>query len=95
MTMLSSVAERLYWMSRYLERAEDTARLVNAYNHLIMDIPSGSEPGWEVLLQTLNAEEGFAENYRAANEINVLKFLMADSENLSSIASCILETRER
>ncbi|MEQ9530296.1 MAG: alpha-E domain-containing protein [Haliea sp.] len=41
MTMLSSVAERLYWMARYLERAEDTARLVAAYNHLIMDIPPG------------------------------------------------------
>ena len=37
--MLSRVAERLYWMSRYLERTEDTARIVSAYNHLIMDLP--------------------------------------------------------
>ena len=94
MRLLSRVAERLYWMARYLERAEDTARLLRSHTHQIMDIPSGSEPGWEVLLQTLNAEEGFAENYRAANEINVLKFLMADNENLSSIASCILAARE-
>ena len=44
MSMLSRVAERLYWMSRYLERAEDTARIVSAYNHLIMDIPKGPNP---------------------------------------------------
>jgi uncharacterized alpha-E superfamily protein len=48
-TMLSRVAERVYWMARYIERAEDTARLVAAYNHLVMDIPRGSQPGWEML----------------------------------------------
>ena len=37
MIMLSRVAERLYWMARYLERAEDTARLTQAYSHLVMD----------------------------------------------------------
>jgi uncharacterized alpha-E superfamily protein len=36
--MLSRVAERVYWMARYIERAEDTARLVAAYNHLVMDV---------------------------------------------------------
>ncbi len=58
MTMLSSVAERLYWMSRYLERAEDTARLVSAYNHLIMDIPRGAEPGWDILIRILAGGRG-------------------------------------
>ena len=50
MSMLSSVAERLYWMSRYLERTQDTARLIQAYNHLIMDIPKGAEPPWDLSL---------------------------------------------
>ena len=50
MSMLSSVAERLYWMSRYLERTQDTARLIQAYNHLIMDIPKGAEPPWDIMI---------------------------------------------
>ena len=45
MRLLSRVADRLYWMARYMERAEDTARLTQAYAHLIMDIPEGTEPG--------------------------------------------------
>ena len=75
MIMLSRVAERLYWMARYLERAEDTARLTQAYSHLIMDIPAGSEPGWDILIRILDAEPIFGENHRVCNEQNVLKFL--------------------
>jgi uncharacterized alpha-E superfamily protein len=92
--MLSRVAERLYWMARYLERAEDTARLVMAYNHIIMDIPKGSEPGWGVLLSILDANPAFNEHYRAANEQNVLKFLIADLDNVSSIPASIKSARE-
>ena len=94
MTMLSRVAERLYWMARYLERAEDTARLVMAYQHIIMDIPKGSEPGWDVLISILDANPVFNERYRAANEQNVLKFLIADLDNVSSIPASIKAARE-
>ncbi|KAA1188854.1 alpha-E domain-containing protein [Pseudohalioglobus sediminis] len=94
MRLLSRVAERLYWMARYLERAEDTARLLRSYTHLIMDIPAGSEPGWDVLLQTLDAQHSFGEHYRVANETNVLKFLIADHSNASSIAQSIRAARE-
>jgi uncharacterized alpha-E superfamily protein len=81
-------------MARYLERAEGTARLLRSYTHLIMDIPEGSQPGWETLVETLNAESGFAEHYRAANETNVLKFIMADQDNPGSIARSIQAARE-
>jgi uncharacterized alpha-E superfamily protein len=94
MRLLSRVAERLYWMARYLERAEDTARLLRSYTHMVMDIPDGSEPGWDVLLQSLNAEAAFGEKYRAANESNVLRFIMAESENAGSISSSIQAARE-
>jgi uncharacterized alpha-E superfamily protein len=94
MRLLSRVAERLYWMARYLERAEDTARLLRSHSHLIMDIPEGSEPGWDVLLQSLNAAEDFSGKYRAANEANVLRFIMADRENPGSIARSIQAARE-
>ena len=94
MIMLSRVAERLYWMARYLERAEDTARLTQAYTHLIMDIPAGSEPGWDILVHILDAEPFFRENHRAYSEQNVLKFLMAEEENPGSVHFCVKAARE-
>jgi uncharacterized alpha-E superfamily protein len=94
MTMLSRVAERLYWMARYLERAEDTARLTQAYTHLIMDIPQGSEPGWDILVRILDAESIYGNHYRVFNEPNVLKFLMADLDNIGSIRASIVAARE-
>ena len=93
MTMLSRVADRLYWMARYLERAEDTARLVSAYNHLVMDIPRGAELGWDVLIRILDADPLFHARPRAANEQNVLRFLIADADNPCSITHSIRAAR--
>lgn len=94
MMMLSRVAERLYWMSRYLERAEDTARLVHTYTHMVMDIPRGSEPGWEILVNILDAQPVFLEHHRAFNEQNVLRFLIADPDNPGGILSAVRAARE-
>jgi uncharacterized alpha-E superfamily protein len=94
MTMLSRVAERLFWMARYLERVEDTARLVHAYTHLVMDIPKGSEPGWDILVRILDAQPAYAEHYRVYNEQNVLKFLIADLDNPAGIYHAIRAVRE-
>lgn len=92
--MLSRVAERLYWLARYLERAEDTARLISAYTHLILDIPKGVEPGWQALIDTLDAGPAFESRYRNLTERNVIKFLIADEDNPSSIRSSIAAARE-
>ncbi|PIE39229.1 MAG: hypothetical protein CSA53_02595 [Gammaproteobacteria bacterium] len=94
MTMLSRVAQRLYWLSRYLERAEDTARLTNAYVHLIMDIPTVAGFDWDVLVDILDAQPDFAKHYRVHNEQNVLKFLIADEDNPSSIRFAVKQARE-
>ena len=94
MSMLSRVAERLYWMARYLERIEDTARVVSAYNHLIMDIPKGAEPGWDIMVQILDAQVEFEQRFRAGNEQNVLKFLVADTSATCSIPYSIEAARE-
>ena len=94
MTKLSSVAERLYWMSQYLERAEDTARLISAYNHLIMDIPRGAEPGWDIMVRILDAQPIFDERFRVANEQNVLKLLISDADATCSIPSAVRAARE-
>ena len=94
MTMLSRVADRLFWMARYLERAEDTSRLVHAYSHLVMDIPKGSEPGWGILVNILDAQPTYEEHYRVYNEHNVLKFLIADLDNVGGIYHAIRAARE-
>lgn len=94
MSMLSRVAERLYWMSRYLERTEDTARIVSAYNHLIMDIPKGAEPGWDIMVQILDAQPHFEQRFRSVNEQNVLKLLVADTKAPCSIPYSIQMVRE-
>ena len=92
--MLSRVAERLYWMARYLERAEDTARLISAYNHLILDLPKGVELGWDVLIKTIDAEAEVASVYQTATESNIINFLLTDDRNASSIRLSIKAARE-
>lgn len=94
MSMLSRVADRVYWMARYIERAEDTARLVAAYNHLIMDIPRGSQPDWDVLIRILDADEIFDERFRVRNEQNVLRMLLSEDESPCSIAYVVRAARE-
>lgn len=94
MRLLSRVAERLFWMARYLERAEDTARITQAYTHLVMDIPEGTDLGWGTLVKILDGEPLFEAKYRAYNEQNVLSFLIADEENFGSIRESIKAARE-
>ncbi len=94
MKMLSRVADRLYWMARYLERAEDTARLTHAYAHLVMDIPRGAEPGWDVLVNILDAGPLYLSHFRVFNEQNVLRFLIADPGYAGSIRCCLQAARE-
>lgn len=92
--MLSRVAESLYWLARYLERAENTARLVRSYNHLIMDIPLGSEPSWIVLVDILNARDEFDNAFRKASEKNVHLLLASRPESSCSIPYAINRARE-
>ena len=94
MSMLSSVAERLYWMSRYLERTQDTARLIQAYNHLIMDIPKGAEPPWDIMIDILDAQPLFRARFKAGSEQNVLKFLIADDKASCGIPFAVKAARE-
>lgn len=94
MRMLSRVADRLYWMARYLERAEGNARLTQDYTHLVMDLPKGSELGWDILVRIYDAEGTFTEKFRAYNEKNVLGFTIAGKNNTSSIMSSVNAVRE-
>lgn len=94
MSMLSRVAQRVYWMARYIERAEDTARLVLAYNHLVLDIPQGSQPGWEILVRILDADPVFDDWFRVRNEQNVLRLLIGEADAPCSIPYAVNAARE-
>lgn len=92
--MLSRNAERIYWLGRYVERTEDTARLLNAFSQVMMDLPQSGKLGWDVLLKIMAAESLFYEHYEVASEDNVVKFLLDDIENPSSIRSAVRAARE-
>jgi uncharacterized alpha-E superfamily protein len=92
--MLSSVAERLYWTARYLERAESTARLVDAYTRFVLDIPVGYEPGWDSLIRIIDGDVAFEHKYSKYTERNVLKFLIADEDGPGSVRSSVRAARE-
>ena len=92
--MLSRVAESVYWAARYLERVENVARLVRSYNHLIMDIPVGSEPSWSVLVDILEAKDQFYKIFRKETEKNVHSLLMSKEHASCSIPFSINQARE-
>ena len=92
--MLSSVAERLYWMSRYLERSENVARLIQSYNHLIFDIPLGAEPDWFILIEVLDGFDSFDHHFNQRNESNVHRFLISRSTVSNSITYSVNSARE-
>ena len=91
---LSSTAQRAYWLGRYLERAESTARLVNVNARLLYDLPKRLPLGWQPLVNITGSEELFAEHYDEPNEKNVSRFLINDARNPSSLLSTIELARE-
>ncbi|MDH4283214.1 MAG: alpha-E domain-containing protein [Myxococcales bacterium] len=92
--MLSRVAERMYWAGRYLERVENTARLVNTYASLLLDLPRETGVGWPQLLRIVAAEDSFSARYTQQTEPDILRFLLADVENPGSILSSLTLARE-
>jgi uncharacterized alpha-E superfamily protein len=92
--MLSRVADNLYWFGRYLQRAENTARLINVNAHLMLDLPKKMTLGWEPVIQIIGADTGYREHYSDFSEANVLRFLMLDQRNGGSILSSLHHARE-
>ncbi|MGQ0700989.1 MAG: alpha-E domain-containing protein [Panacagrimonas sp.] len=92
--MLSRVANNLYWFGRYLQRAENTARLINVNANLLLDLPKNVTFGWEALVQIVGADPLFRERYPDYSESNVLRFLMLDEKHDGSILSSLHSARE-
>lgn len=92
--MLSRVADSIYWMSRYVERAENVARFIDVNLTLSLDSSAGSEQQWLPLVNTTGDEEVFEKRYGAATPENTIHFLAFDPENSNSILSCLRGARE-
>ncbi|MFU8832311.1 MAG: alpha-E domain-containing protein, partial [Wenzhouxiangella sp.] len=92
--MLSRLAENLYWHGRYLERAEDLARLVNVNANLHLDLPGQLTPGWEPLVRIVGNPELFDELYEDKSERHVVRYMMADERNPGSLRATLEFARE-
>ena len=93
--MLARVAENLYWMARYLERAEDLARLISVNTNLLLDLPRGVAPGWRSLITIIGAEPEYVKVPGANDdEGRILHFLIADKDHTQSIVASLSSARE-
>jgi len=72
--MLSRVADSIYWMSRYIERAENVARFIDVNMHLMLDLPAGFDDQWHPLVSTTGDQAIFAERYGPPTRKNVIEF---------------------
>jgi uncharacterized alpha-E superfamily protein len=94
--MLSRTADHLYWMSRYIERAENTARMlnVNVETGLLPQSAEQAEQGWQATLGISELTEDFNKKYGQISQRNVIDFMVRDPDNPSSIFSCLHQARE-
>ena len=94
--MLSRTADCLYWMARYTERAENTARMLDV-SHQTALLPQPEqflEQSWKKLLTISKLEDDFSKKYDTINRHNVLDFMIYENTNPSSIVSCLYSARE-
>ena len=96
--MLSRVAHSLYWMSRYIERAENLARLLDVNHQLLLDFQGFNDrtikEHWDSILASSGDEEHFRKHYEVADSRTVTEFFAFDQRNPNSILSCVYAARE-
>ena len=94
--LLSRTADHLFWMARYIERAENTARMldVNLSTSLLPQSAHAMELGWRALLSISELTPQYDERYPIVSPRDVIDFMVRDASNPSSIASCLRAARE-
>jgi uncharacterized alpha-E superfamily protein len=96
--MLSRVAECLYWMSRYIERAENNARILDVNLQLMLDFENQTEEAvrqhWAPIINSLEEQELFHKFYERADGDSVVEFVTFEKKNPNSIYSCLSRARE-
>ncbi|MEM6574690.1 MAG: alpha-E domain-containing protein [Pseudomonadota bacterium] len=92
--MLSRVADRVYWLARYLERVENTARLINVTTDLMLDLPTTGHDGWSTLIDITGSSPHFDRADASNQEQAVCRFLLSDRDNPGSLISSLAGARE-
>ncbi len=92
--MLSRVAHSIYWLGRYLERAENYARFIDVNFNLMQDLPSDLKEQWEPLVLITGDHPIFKAKHQSFDRKNVIHFLGLDKENPNSILSSVTKARE-
>lgn len=92
--MLSRVADSLYWINRYVERAENISRFVEVSEAMALDCPPGSAEPWLPLIDASGDRELFDKLYPSGSPEDVVTFLVQSDDNPSSVLNCIRHARE-
>jgi uncharacterized alpha-E superfamily protein len=93
--MLSRTADNLFWLARYMERAETTARLLEVGARIaLIPTAAGYRNEWDSLLRATGSADGFAAAYNDPSQRNLEAYLFFDLDNPSSVAACITRARE-
>jgi len=94
--MLSRTADHLYWMARYTERAENTARMLDVavQTSMLPQSAQDSERAWRAILGISELQDAFDARYAVLDERSVIAFMVGDPANPSSIVSCLTAARE-
>ena len=104
--LLARMAEAVYWAGRYLERAEDTARIVQVHGETHIDLPVGEDVGWAPLVEIAGTTATYRERRgqlgagsngppgsKREAEARVIAFVLTDRDNPSSILASIAGAR--
>lgn len=92
--MLSRTADALYWMARYTERAENVARLLDV-THRMSLLPGNDTGGyWGAALSANGLDEAYRAKHGAFSAANVIRYMVLDDDNPSSIRTCLRSARE-
>jgi uncharacterized alpha-E superfamily protein len=92
--MLCRVADSLFWMSRYLERAENQARFIDVTLNIALGYRGSEDVLWSSLLHAGGDAENFKEHYTETTRENVIQYLLFDRRNLNSVSCCLAAARE-
>jgi uncharacterized alpha-E superfamily protein len=92
--MLSRVADALYWMCRYAERAENVARFLDVSLQVMLDLPDSHGDPWAGVLAATGDEASFEARYGAPTRDTIVRFLTVDTESENSIACCVRQARD-
>jgi uncharacterized alpha-E superfamily protein len=94
--MLSRTADHLFWLARYMERAENTARMldVNYQTSLMPQSADAAEAGWRGLLSISELTDDYMNRYGSISARKVMDYMVADEANPSSILRCLMAARE-